>query len=111
MEAVRIMDTFHERLAQNNAHNARSERLPRRGRDLFWRSDMYHDQQNRKSDESTVTTAWKLQAEISPFTCEEWVALLQLRRRYKVGHDLWSAHELERLRFFRWRYTTGKVEP
>jgi len=35
MEAVRTMDTFQERLAQNNAHNARSERLPRRGRDLF----------------------------------------------------------------------------
>jgi hypothetical protein len=71
---------------------------------------MYQDQQNRKNDESTVTTAWKLQDNAYPFSRQEWVALLELRRRYQAGHDLWSAHELEHLRFMRWRYTTGKVE-
>jgi len=45
----------------------------------------------------------------SPFTCREWVALLQLRRRYQVGHDLWSAEEVERLRFLRWLYTKGQM--
>jgi hypothetical protein len=73
---------------------------------------MYHDQQNGTSDESAVTTAWKQQDKDNtyPFSRLEWVALLELRRRYQAGHDLWSAHELERLRFLRWRYTTGKVE-
>ena len=46
----------------------------------------------------------------SQFTCREWVALLQLRRRYQVGHDLWSAREVEHLRFLRWLYTTGQIE-
>ena len=46
----------------------------------------------------------------APFTCREWVALLQLRRRYQVGHDLWSAHEVERLRFLRWLYATNQIE-
>ncbi|HEY7340371.1 MAG TPA: hypothetical protein VH591_05790 [Ktedonobacterales bacterium] len=71
---------------------------------------MYHDQQNGKSDETAVTTTWKPQDNVYPFSRQEWVALLELRRRYQAGHDLWSAHELERLRFLRWRYTTGKVK-
>ena len=71
---------------------------------------MYHDQQNGASEESVVTTAWKQQDNVYPFSRQEWVALLELRRRYQAGHDLWSACELERLRFMRWRYTTGKVE-
>ena len=71
---------------------------------------MYHDQQNGTSEESAVTTAWKQQDNVYPFSRQEWVALLELRRRYQAGHDLWSAHELEHLRFMRWRYTTGKVE-
>ena len=45
------------------------------------------------------------------FTCPEWLALLHLRRRYQEGHDLWSDHELARLRFFRWLRTTGRIEP
>lgn len=49
-------------------------------------------------------------ADDSQFTCREWVALLQLRRRYQVGHDLWSAREVEHLRFLRWLYTTGYTE-
>lgn len=46
----------------------------------------------------------------SPFTCREWVALLQLRRRYQVGHDLWNAREVEHLRFLRWLYRAGQIE-
>ncbi len=71
---------------------------------------MYQEQRNDSYDESAGRMAWKLEAEISPFTYQEWIALLQLRRRYKAGHDLWSARELERLRFLRWRYTTRLVE-
>jgi len=71
---------------------------------------MYHDQQNRKSDESAVTTARKPPLDTSPFTCQEWIDLLKLRRRYQAGNDLWSACELEHLRFVRWRYTTGRIE-
>lgn len=47
---------------------------------------------------------------MSTFTCHEWVALLQLRRRYGDGQDEWTARELEYLRFLRWLRNTGRVE-
>ena len=65
---------------------------------------------NDQTNESAVTIARTLHSEESSFTCREWVALLQLRRRYQVGHDLWSAHEVERLRFLRWLYRAGQIE-
>ena len=66
---------------------------------------------NDQNKSSTVIIVRKpLTADGSQFTCREWVALLQLRRRYQVGHDLWSAREVEHLRFLRWLYTTGQIE-
>ena len=66
---------------------------------------------NDQRDESAGTKVRKsISDAVSPFTCREWVALLQLRRRYRIGHDLWSAHELEHLRFLQWLYATGQVE-
>ena len=44
------------------------------------------------------------------FTCEEWVALLLLRRRYHYGQDLWDAHEFARLSFLRWLREMGRSE-
>jgi len=64
---------------------------------------------NDQTNESAVTIARMPRSNGSPFTCREWVALLQLRRRYQVGHDLWSAEEVERLRFLRWLYTKGQM--
>lgn len=66
---------------------------------------------NDQTNESAVAMARTPRSRESPFTCREWVALLQLRRRYQVGHDLWSAHEVERLRFLRWLYISGRIEP
>ena len=66
---------------------------------------------NDQTNESAVTIARTLHSRESSFTCREWVALLQLRRRYQVGHDLWSAHEVERLRFLRWLYVSGRIAP
>ncbi|HET9981393.1 MAG TPA: hypothetical protein VFQ32_13160 [Ktedonobacterales bacterium] len=65
---------------------------------------------NDQTNESAVTITRTPRSRESSFTCREWVALLQLRRRYQVGHDLWSAHEVERLRFLRWLYTTDQME-
>ena len=66
---------------------------------------------NDQTNESAVTIARTPRSRESSFTCCEWVALLQLRRRYQVGHDLWSAHEVERLRFLRWLYVSGRIAP
>lgn len=44
------------------------------------------------------------------FTCQEWMALLQLRRHYRDGHDQWNARELAYLRFLRWLHTTHRLE-
>lgn len=46
----------------------------------------------------------------SLFTAQQWIALLLLRHRYRLGQDLWSAAEVERLRFLRWLVTTGRIE-
>lgn len=47
---------------------------------------------------------------MSTFTFREWVTLLQLRRRYRDGQDLWDARELEGLRFIRWLRNTGRMQ-
>jgi hypothetical protein len=46
---------------------------------------------------------------IPGFTPSEWNALLKLRRRYQQDRDLFSARELERLRFMRWLHETGRL--
>lgn len=46
---------------------------------------------------------------LATLTCQEWVALLSLRRRYRLGQDLWSDHELAHLRFLRWLHETGRL--
>jgi hypothetical protein len=67
---------------------------------------------NAKHDVSAETLVHQTQSDqMSLFTSREWVTFLQLRRRYQGGRDLWSAHELGRLRFVRWLYTTGQIEP
>lgn len=44
------------------------------------------------------------------FTREETSALYALRYRYLQSRDLLSSRELERLRFLRWLYDTGRLE-
>ena len=44
------------------------------------------------------------------FTQAERDALSALRSRYFESHDLLSGRELERLRFLRWLYETGRIE-
>lgn len=46
---------------------------------------------------------------LATLTCQQWVALLTLRRRYQLGQDLWSDHELANLRFLRWLHVTGRL--
>ena len=45
------------------------------------------------------------------FTQDEQDALTALRALYFESHDLLSGRELERLRFLRWLYETGRIEP
>lgn len=45
------------------------------------------------------------------FTSVEAQALRALRDRYQQGRDLFTDRELARLRFLRWLYETGKIEP
>ncbi|HEY7779081.1 MAG TPA: hypothetical protein VIC85_02605 [Ktedonobacterales bacterium] len=47
---------------------------------------------------------------VDTFTREETAALYALRYRYLQTHDLLSRRELERLRFLRWLYDTGRLE-
>lgn len=47
---------------------------------------------------------------MSTFTSREWIALLQLRRRYGEGQDLWDAHELAHLHFLRWLRMAGRLD-
>jgi hypothetical protein len=47
---------------------------------------------------------------LSTLNCQEWVALLMLRRRYRDGRDLLSDRELAHLRFIRWLRRTGRIE-
>ena len=44
------------------------------------------------------------------FTLQEWAELYALRARYEQSHDLFSACELERLRFTKWLYEAGRLE-
>jgi hypothetical protein len=46
---------------------------------------------------------------IPDFTRGEWDALLLLRHRYQQDRDLFSARELERLRFLRWLHETRRL--
>lgn len=45
------------------------------------------------------------------FTRQEWWALRSLRVRYLQGRDVFSARELEHLRFLRWLRNTGRLDP
>ena len=45
------------------------------------------------------------------FRQEVWRALLALRRRYRQHGDLLGARDVERLRFARWLYQTGRLLP
>lgn len=44
------------------------------------------------------------------FTVQEWSALLRLRRRYRDNPGLWTARELEHLRFYRWLHERALAE-
>jgi hypothetical protein len=45
------------------------------------------------------------------FTTAQWQALERLRERYRQGCDCLSAPVLVNLRFTRWLYQTGRLEP
>ena len=47
----------------------------------------------------------------APFTPAEQRALRLLRARYAQDRDLFGSAELERLRFLRWLYHTGRLAP
>lgn len=57
-----------------------------------------------------MTARTPSQASLS-FTGEEWRTLRGLRRRYQQDHDLFSATERAHLRFLRWLYQSGRLEP
>jgi hypothetical protein len=49
---------------------------------------------------------------VTPATVNIDAAVLTaLRLRYQEGHDLFNEGELARLRFFRWLYQTGRLQP
>lgn len=67
---------------------------------------------NREKPPQSATSAPSATPEpsaLATLTCQEWVALLNLRRRYRLGQDLWSDHELAHLRFLRWLHDTGRL--
>jgi hypothetical protein len=45
------------------------------------------------------------------FTTGERRALRALRERYRQERDLFSHHEMARLRFLRWLYQRGRLAP
>ena len=45
------------------------------------------------------------------FTRAEWHTLRALRTRYQQDPDLLSERERARVRFLRWLYQTGRLEP
>jgi hypothetical protein len=46
-----------------------------------------------------------------PFSNEELATLEQLRASYEVVGDVFSSDEVARLRFVRWLYAAGRLEP
>ncbi len=44
-------------------------------------------------------------------TQAQWHNLLALREQYRQGRDFFSAREHAYLRFMRWLYQTGRLEP
>lgn len=57
-----------------------------------------------------MTTREAVSNAMSRFTCQEWIAFLVLRRRYREGQDWWNARELAHLHFLRWLRETGRLE-
>ena len=45
------------------------------------------------------------------FSRAEWDSLCVLRTRYQQDRDLLSERERARVRFLRWLYQTGRLEP
>jgi hypothetical protein len=44
------------------------------------------------------------------FTRVEWRAIIALRARYRRHRDLFAPRDIERLRFARWLYQTGRLQ-
>lgn len=66
--------------------------------------------EHREQLREKTTQPPTIRSSLSTFDCQEWVALLMLRRRYRDGQDLWSDRELAHLRFIRWLRRTGRIE-
>jgi hypothetical protein len=45
------------------------------------------------------------------FAPEEWHQLCRLRIRYRQDRDFFTDREREQLRFLRWLYQTGRLQP
>lgn len=58
-----------------------------------------------------MTTPTPTKTQDVTFTRPERRALQTMRRRYRQDRDLFSTRERERLSFWRWLYSTGRVEP
>lgn len=64
----------------------------------------------KKGDPMVMTARKTLASAMSRFTCQEWIAFLLLRHRYREGQDWWNARELAHLQFLRWLHETGRIE-
>jgi hypothetical protein len=64
-----------------------------------------------RSEMSAATLHGPVENATLPFTCQQWLTLLQLRHRYQQSQDLWNDRELAHLRFLRWLCQTGRLEP
>ena len=64
-----------------------------------------------RSEMSAATAHGPVENAVFPFTCQQWLTLLQLRRRYQQSQDLWNDRELAHLRFLRWLCQNSRLEP
>jgi hypothetical protein len=72
------------------------------------RGARHDDEQQRKDDREMI--ARETSGSVSSmFTADEWDALRLLHERYHHERDLFSNHEMGRLRFVRWLYRTGRL--
>lgn len=73
---------------------------------------MEPDDIRERRNDGEAPPSWAVTPErpaLSTLTASQWLALLMLRRRYQVGQDLWSGHELAALRFLRWLRDAGRL--
>ncbi len=63
-----------------------------------------------RSDSRDAATRMQATALALGFTRVEWRAIIALRARYRRHRDLFAPRDIERLRFARWLYQTGRLQ-